>query len=143
MSHKPGEQISQNGHEPDGSRSSEVLPKAERRRFSAAYKLRILTEAEACTRRGEIGELLRREGLYTSHLDKWRKQRERGTLAGSTEHRRGPHVDPQSQEIARLRRENERLQARLQRAETIIDVQKKVSQLLDLTAESSLNDEPA
>ena len=102
----------------------EVVPKAERRRFTAEYKLRILTEADACTKHGEIGALLRREGLYRSHLDKWREQRHSGALQALAPQKRGPKPDPQAVEIARLRRENERLQHRLQQAETIIEVQK-------------------
>jgi len=81
--------------------------------------------------------LLRREGLYTSHLDKWRRQRDRGALQALAPQKRGPKVDPQAAEIARLRRENERLQARLQQAETIIEVQKKLSALLGLTMNES------
>jgi transposase len=99
----------------------QVVPQAERRHFSAAYKERILAEADACTERGQIGALLRREGLYSSHLDKWRKLRARGELAPQ---KRGPKFDPQAAEIARLRQENERLTARLQQAETVIEVQK-------------------
>jgi transposase len=110
----------------------QVTPKAERRRFSAEYKLRILAEADRCTERGEVGALLRREGLYSSHLEKWRRQRERGALQGLTAQKRGRKVDAPTAEIARLRRENEVLQARLQQAETIIDVQKKLSMLLGL-----------
>ena len=113
----------------------EVPTKAQRRTFTATYKLRILAEADAATERGQIGALLRREGLYSSHLDKWRRQRTRGTLAALAEQPRGRKRthDPRDAELARLRRENERLQARLATAETIIDVQKKVSQLLGLT----------
>lgn len=113
----------------------EVPATAHRRTFPAAYKLRILAEADAATKRGQIGALLRREGLYSSHLDKWRRQRARGTLAALAEHPRGrkPTRDPRDEELVRLRRENARLQARLATAETIIDVQKKVSQLLGLT----------
>jgi len=110
----------------------QVTPKAERRRFSAEYKLRVLAEADSCTERGAIGALLRREGLYSSHLEKWRQQRERGALRGLTTQRRGRKVDAQATELARLRRENEGLQFRLQQAETIIDVQKKLSTLLGL-----------
>ena len=115
----------------------QVTPKAERRRFSAEYKLRILAEADECKERGAIGALLRREGLYASHLEKWRRQRERGALQGLTSQRRGRKVDAQANELARLRRENEGLQARLQQAETIIDVQKKLSTLLGLTITGS------
>jgi transposase-like protein len=112
----------------------EVVPKAERRQFSAEYKLRILAEADACSQRGEIGALLRREGLYSSLLDKWRKQRDRGALQALRPQARGPKVDAQAAEIARLQREIERLQLRLQKAETIIEVQKKLSVLLGLDA---------
>lgn len=110
----------------------EVVPRAKRRQFSAKYKLRILTEADQCTQRGEIGALLRREGLYSSHLTTWRKQRDRGQLEGLTPKKRGRKPDPQAAELARLQRENERLQARLEQAETIIEVQKKLSQMLGL-----------
>ncbi len=110
----------------------EVRPKAERRRFSAEYKVRILAEADACTERGQIGALLRREGLYSSHLEKWRQQRARGMLQGLTPQVRGRKPDVQAAEVARLQRENERLQARLQQAETIIEVQKKLSLLLGI-----------
>jgi transposase-like protein len=110
----------------------EVVPKAERRRFSAEYKQRILQEAAACTQPGEVGALLRREGLYSSHLTTWRQQRRRGELQGLTPAQRGRKADPQAAEIARLQRENERLKAQLERAELIIDVQKKLSQMLGL-----------
>jgi len=110
----------------------EVVPKASRRRFTAAYKLRILAEADGCGKRGEVGALLRREGLYRSHLAKWRKQRREGSLSALTAQKRGPKPDPQAAEIARLRRENEQLQARLEQAEAIIDIQKKVSALLGM-----------
>jgi transposase len=108
----------------------QVVPQAERRRFSNEYKLRILSEADACSERGAIGALLRREGLYSSHLDKWRKLRERGRLSGASSPKRGPKLDPQAAEVARLQRENEQLRVRLERAEHIIDVQKKLAHLL-------------
>jgi transposase-like protein len=113
----------------------EVMPQAKRRRFSAEYKLRVLAEADGCTRRGEIGALLRREGLYSSHLDKWRKQREAGQLQGLSGNKRGRKAERHAAELVRLRRENEQLQVRLQQAETIIDVQKKLCGLLGLSAE--------
>ena len=140
MSHDRVVKPSPNGHQAADAVSAtaiEVVPKAERRRFSAEYKLRILTEADACTQRGEIGALLRREGLYSSHLDKWREQRRQGTLQALAPQKRGPKPDPQAVEIARLRRENERLQARLQQAETIIEVQKKLAALLGLPTSES------
>jgi len=111
----------------------EVVAKASRRRFTAAYKLRILAEADGCGKRGEVGALLRREGLYRSHLAKWRQQRREGSLLALTAQKRGPKPDPQAAEIARLQRENEQLQARLQQAEAIIEIQKKVSALLGMT----------
>ena len=118
-------------HEPD----PEVLPKAERRQFSADYKLRVLAEADRCSEPGQIGALLRREGLYSSHLSKWRQQRERGALG----QQRGRKPDPQTAELKRLQRENERLRSRLERAEHIIEVQKKLAELLG----TSLNEIPS
>ena len=112
----------------------EVTPKAKRRRFNAEYKLRILAEVDDCTQPGEIGALLRREGLYSSHLSKWRKQREEGQLQGLSGNKRGRKAERSEAEVARLRRENEQLQARLQQAETIIDVQKKLCELHGLSA---------
>ncbi len=121
----------------------EVRPKAKHRRFDAEYKKRILDEVDACTRPGEIGALLRCEGLYSSLLSKWRQQRAQGALAALAPKPRGPKPDSQAEEIARLRRENERLQERLKQAETIIAVQKKVSQLLGLPTEPTSPDEPS
>ena len=110
----------------------EVVPKAQRRQYSAEYKRRILQEHEACTEPGEKGALLRREGLYSSHITTWRRQRERGGLAGLAQKKRGRKGDPKVEENARLRRENERLKKRLEQAELIIEVQKKVSQILGI-----------
>jgi transposase len=112
----------------------EVVEKRRRRRFTAADKQRILAEADACAP-GQLGALLRREGLYSSNLTTWRQQREAGILAGLAACKRGPKTqapDPQTQRIAVLERECERLRQRLVQAETIIDVQKKVSLLLGL-----------
>jgi transposase len=123
-------------------RRTEVVAKAKRRKYSAEYKLQILREAEGCTKPGEIGELLRREGLYSSVLGKWRDQRERGSLAGLAAHRRGPKVDEQAVELVRLQRENKRLLEKLKQAELIMDVQKKVAQMLGVTlAEHNLEEE--
>jgi transposase-like protein len=120
----------------------EVVPKAKRRQFTAKYKLRILEEADHCTERGQIGELLRREGLYSSHLSKWRQQRVRGQLQGLSPKKRGRTVqDPSAAELSRLRRENERLRAQLEQAEIIIDVQKKLAGLLGLTTDETESDE--
>jgi len=117
---------------------TEVVAKPVRRRFSAEYKLRILRAAEGCSA-GELGALLRREGLYSSHLTTWRRQREAGQLAGLAPKKRGPKPDPQATELARLQRENERLQTRLQQAEAIIDAQKKLTQLFGLSQPSEPN----
>jgi transposase-like protein len=120
----------------------EVLPRAKRRQFSAEYKLRILEEADACTKRGQIGALLRREGLYSSHLANWRQQRALGQLEGLSPKKRGRKApDPAEVELARLQRENERLRSRLEQAEIIIDVQKKLSKLLGLTEDETETDE--
>jgi len=124
----------------------EVVPRAKRRQFSAQYKLRILEEADRCTERGQIGELLRREGLYSSYLSKWREQRASGQLQGLGPKRRGRPAQAQAgaaTELARLQRENKQLRAQLEQAEIIIDVQKKLSTLLGLTPaknESSENE---
>src|SRR5512146_1050208 len=114
----------------------EVVPKAKRRTFTAEYKLRIVQEAEACSEPGQIGALLRREGLYWSHLDKWRKLRARGQLQAGQAPQRGrkSQRDPQAEEVARLQRENQRLRTRLEQAELIIEAQKKLAQLLGLTS---------
>ncbi len=116
----------------------EVPPKAERRQFSAEYKLRVLAEADRCSEPGQIGALLRREGLYSSHLSKWRQQRERGALG----QQRGRKADPQTAELKRLQRENERLRSRLERAEHIIEVQKKLAELLGTTLDETPSNEP-
>jgi transposase-like protein len=120
----------------------EVVPQAKRRQFTAQYKLSILEETDRCTERGQIGELLRREGLYSSHLSKWRQQRARGQLQGLAPKRRGRKPpDPSAAELAQLRRENERLCAQLEQAEIIIDVQKKLAKLLGLTTNGTESDE--
>jgi transposase-like protein len=114
----------------------EVVPKAKRRKFSAEYKRRILEEADNCTEAGQIGALLRREGLYSSHLSTWRRQRDRGLVQALSPKRRGrKRKDELEREVAKLQRENERLQASLEQAETIIEVQKKLSRLLGIATE--------
>lgn len=120
----------------------EVPPRAKRRQFSPEYKQRILEEADACTQRGQIGALLRREGLYTSHLDKWRAQRVQGTLAGLTPKKRGRKPKPEAAENARLRHALERVQRKLQRAETIIAFPKKLGDLLGMPLDRPNLDEP-
>ena len=115
--------------------SSEVLEKPVRRRFTVEYKARVLAEADACTEPGMLGELLRREGLYSSHLSTWRRQRDEGALAGLTPKRRGRKAKPKNplaDEVARLERENRRLTEQLRQAELIIGVQKKVSEMLNI-----------
>ncbi len=107
--------------------------RARRRQFTVAYKLRVLHEADH-TALGQLGALLRREGLYSSHLSTWRQQRAAGTLAALAPQRRGrPATSPEARELAQLRAENARLTRKLVAAETVIDVQKKVAQLLGLT----------
>lgn len=132
------------GAAPAAVEEPEVLEKASRRRFTARYKLRVLEEADGCTEPGQIGALLRREGLYSSHLTTWRRQRETGALAGLAPRKRGRKTNPQTSEkrrMAELERENERLRHRLAQAETIIDVQKKVSSLLGIPLSRPESDE--
>jgi transposase len=121
----------QNGHWTSSLPDPEVVPRATRRRFSAAYKLRIVEEADKCTEPGAIGALLRREGLYSSQLATWRRQRAEGTLVDKP---RGRPAEPLAAENARLRRENERLRRELEKAQLIMDAQKKLAQVLGLMA---------
>ena len=117
----------------------EVAERAARRRFTAEYKLRMLRQADACTGTGELGALLRREGLYSSHLTTWRRQREEGSLAALGPKKRGRPAAPASplaRRVAELERENARLTQRLQQAETIITVQKKLSEALGIAPPS-------
>ena len=119
------------GHFPD----PEVPEKAIRRKFTAKHKLRILQEVDRCTTQGQIGTLLRREGIYSSNLTTWRRQREQGTLEALSPKHRGPKVkntDPSVRRIVELERENNRLKQKLKQAETIIDVQKKLSEILQI-----------
>jgi transposase-like protein len=112
----------------------EVLAKASRRHFTAEYKRKILREADACTTPGAIGALLRREGLYSSNLTTWRAQRERGELAGLTPKKRGPAPKPQNPlagKVAALERALSREKARADRAEALVELQKKVAALLE------------
>ena len=112
-----------------------VPEKPVRRRFTPEYKLRILREADHATGPGQLGALLRREGLYSSHLSNWRQHRDEGTLAGLAPKRRGRKANPDAPLIAeneRLKRETQRLAAKLRQAETIIEVQKKLSEILGI-----------
>jgi transposase-like protein len=111
----------------------EVVAKATRRRFTAAYKRKLLRAADACTQPGAIGVLLRREGLYSSHLTTWRAQRERGEFLGLAPKRRGPAPKPKNPlmaKVAALEREVTRYKARTERAEALVALQKKVAELL-------------
>ena len=113
----------------------EVLEKAARRRFSAEYKRKVIKEADACVRPGELGALLRREGLYSSHLSTWRAARERGEIAGLAPKKRGPaprEKNPLALKVAVLERESRRWQARAERAEALVELQKKVSEILGM-----------
>ncbi|HEX9387837.1 MAG TPA: hypothetical protein VF918_16050 [Anaerolineales bacterium] len=132
----------QNDKSAEAGMKTEVVAKGKRRQYPAKYKLRILREVEECKGPGEVGALLRREGLYSSLVSKWREQRERGSLTDVSGRKRGPKVDPQAKELERLQRENKRLQEKLERAELIIDVQKKVARLLGVPLEdNNLNEE--
>lgn len=135
-------EISNNGHVPVKAAATEVLPKAKRRTFSAAYKRRILEEVDRCAESGAVGALLRREGLYSSHLTDWRRQRAQGELRGSTDQPRGraPRHSATEKEVARLERENARLRRQLEQAELIITAQKKLAQALELTLAAPFGD---
>ena len=129
MSQNEQDHQSKNGIGQASLTDPEVVPMARRRRFSQAYKLRILAEVARC-QHGEVGPLLRREGLYSSMLSKWRQQQAAGKLdqsSGSQEQ----EVEDQAKELRRLQRENARLQAQLAKAEAIIEVQKKLWALLE------------
>jgi len=113
----------------------EVPENRPRRRFTAKYKLRILDEADTCTEPGQIGALLRREGLYSSNLTTWRRQRDEGQLQGLSPKKRGRKakaINPLAQRVAELERETQQLRNKLKKAELIIEVQKKVSEILGI-----------
>jgi len=110
----------------------EVPTKVQRRQFTAEYRRRILKEADACKKPGAVGALLRREGLYSSHLVNWRRQREQGELVAGRARKRGPTPKPIDPRVKQLEVENRRLQRKLARAETIITLQKKVAEILGI-----------
>ena len=112
----------------------EVSEKAKRRHFSAQYKLRVLEQADACQKPGEIGALLRREGLYSSQLAEWRRARREGSLKALAKSRgpKGRRRDPVAAENEQLRKENARLRRRLAQAEMVLEVQKKASEILGI-----------
>lgn len=127
----------------------EVAPRPKRRAFTAAYKRRILEAADACTEPGEIGALLRREGLYSSHLASWRRERERGADQGLDPKKRGrkgktpeqKRIAELEQQLKRAEREKQRLEAKLKRADLMLDLQKKVSEILGIPLAQPESDE--
>ena len=133
MSHRQSDLAAENGSLPP---DPEVVEKPKRRQFTAAYKRRIVEEADACKGSGEVGALLRREGLYSSHLSSWRRQRETG-LEPKKRGRKGK--TPEQKRVAELEKENRRLlrekarlEAKLKRADLMLEIQKKVSELLGI-----------
>lgn len=131
MSHNRTSIISPDGVQPIKQADPEVVPRAKRRIYTASYKLSILQEADRCDQSGQIGALLRREGLYSSHLSTWRRQRVAGQLEALSKKKRGPKAE--DAEVIALRRENTRLLAQLEQAELIIAAQKKLAQALEQT----------
>ena len=121
----------------------EVSARPRRRRFTPAYKARIVEEAQRCTQAGQIGALLRREGLYSSALTQWRRQYQSGAMQALKDDKRGRKRtrDPRDEELRRLQRENERLNKKLRQAELIIDIQKKVAAMLGNPIETPPNSE--
>lgn len=118
----------------------EVVDRPHRRRFSPSYKLRIVEEADACTEAGAVGQLLRREGLYTSHLATWRRAARDGSLKGLSKKRgRKPAQHPLEETVRRLERDKARLERELHKAHLIIDVQGKVAGLLGFSLEDGTN----
>jgi len=144
MTHNKTERIPENGEaaQPTPPPNPEVVEKPRRRTFAAKYKLRILEEADACKDSGAVGALLRREGLYSSHLTLWRRQRNEGALSAlkpKKRGRKGKAQTPEAKRIAELERENRRLEsekrkleAKLQRAALMLEIQKKTSELLGI-----------
>lgn len=124
------------------SRDTEVVAAPRRRQFSASYKLEVLEEADRCRHPGEIGALLRREGLYSSHLSAWRAARREGSLA-QLSRKRGPNSkqSPEAKEVERLRKEVARLRRELEKAQKVIEVQKKLSELMGIDLENPESDE--
>jgi transposase len=127
-----------------GTVETEVVAQAKRRQFSAKYKLRILRQVEACTEVGELSALLRREGLYSSHISKWKLQQERGQLDGLATKKRGPQPkekNPLDKRVKQLEREVAKLRKRAELAEALVEVQKKVSELWGVTLPTPDSDE--
>jgi len=127
--------VSNNNQTQNSIPDPEVSEKATRRRFTAQYKIRVLQEADSCTDFGQIGALLRREGLYASSLTTWRRQKERSALDALSAKRRGPKkkkTDTATRYISTLEQENHAIRQKLKQAETIIEVQKKISEILNI-----------
>jgi transposase len=120
-----------NGTERQAQPNPEVEARPHRRRFSAEYKRQIVAEAARCDEAGDIGALLRREGLYSSHLSDWRRQAEAGKLANASKGKQARKVEQATQELARLRQENERLRSQVAQAELIMSAQKKLAQAFE------------
>ena len=115
----------------NGGQDVQVSAKIPRRRFTAEYKLKIVREADACSKTGELGALLRREGLYSSNLVTWRRARDRGELVNAPKRGRKPKAaDPSAKRVAELERQNAKLLARAEHAEALVALQKKVASLL-------------
>lgn len=134
------EEVAQDSAAVTNAPDPEVLERPSRRVFTAKYKRDILREADACTQPGEVGALLRREGLYSSHLSSWRQARERGEISGLAPRKRGPKQKPKmvsAREYARVKRDKERLERELEKAHAIIDVQKKLSVILGIDLDAS------
>jgi len=132
---RASEAFAARGASPGNGTDPEVLAKAKRRQFQAQYKRRILREADDARDAGKIGALLRREGLYSSLLNTWRRQRERGELAGLSPKRRGRKqsaVNPLAKRVAELERDKRYLERKLKQAELLLEIQKKASQLLEI-----------
>ena len=118
---------------------TEVVAKAQRRRFTAEYKRQVVREADRCTTSGAIGVLLRREGLYSSHLTNWRSARDRGELEGLAPKQRGPKAvapDPRDKRLVEQERELGKWRKRAERAEALVEIQKKVAALLGTALDS-------
>jgi transposase-like protein len=122
----------------------EVPEKKPRRKFTAKYKLSILAQGDECTEQGQLGALLRREGLYSSNLATWRRQKEKGLLTAMAPKKRGrkkKEKNPLAPRVAQLERENRRLQQKLKQAELIIEAQKKMSEILGISQDLNESDE--
>jgi transposase len=136
--------IERPGHAMINAPDPEVPEIKPRRNFTAKYKLRILSEADRCSRPGELGALLRREGLYSSNLTTWRRQREKGLLQAMTPKKRGrkhKEKNPLTSRVAQLEKENRRLEQKLKQAELIIEAQKKMSEILGIAQNLAESDE--